>query len=69
MMRARWGAYCAIAVMGLLAVACVPPTTPTNNLPPVAQAAASPSEGPAPLQVTFDPTGSIEVVENRRWAW
>ena len=60
MMRARWGAYCAIAVMGLLAVACVPPTTPTNNLPPVAQAAASPSEGPAPLQVTFDPTGSID---------
>ncbi len=60
MTRSRWGASCAVAVLALLAVACVPPTEPTQNLAPVAEATVAPDEGPAPLLVDFEGSGSTD---------
>ncbi len=60
MRKARiWGA-CAVASLGLLGAACVPPVTGPPNIAPIAVATATPETGDAPLEVQFSSAGSVD---------
>ena len=52
---------CLVSAFGLLAAACVPPTTPgPTNLAPVAVLSADPTSGDVPLDVEFSSAGSTD---------
>jgi PKD repeat protein len=60
MNRFRWTILCGAAALGLVASACIPPTTPPGNVNPVAVAGATPSSGVAPLEVQLSSAGSAD---------
>jgi PKD repeat protein len=59
--KARIWSACAVASLGLVAAACIPPTTgPPANIAPIAVASATPDTGDAPLEVQFSSAGSTD---------